>query len=63
VSEQWLLAYIKKLYENLPDDLNADLTLLDIEAYLADRMDEEIGRIEVIKKFDCITGIHSSLIN
>ena len=50
VSEQWLLAYIKKLYENLPDDLNADLTLPDIEAYLADRMDEEIGRIELIKK-------------
>jgi hypothetical protein len=50
VSEQWLLAYIKKLYEALPDDLNADLTLPDIEVYLADRMDEEIGRIEVIKK-------------
>jgi hypothetical protein len=50
VSEQWLLAYIKKLYENLPDDLHADLTLPDIETYLADRMDEEIGRIEVIKK-------------
>ena len=61
MSEQWLLAYIKKLYENLPDDLNADLTLLDIEAYLADRMDEEIGRIEVIKKIDCITGMYSSI--
>ncbi|WP_337043888.1 hypothetical protein [Emticicia sp. 17c] len=30
--------------------MNADLTLPDIEAYLADRMDEEIGRIELIKK-------------
>lgn len=50
VSEQWLLAYIKKLYENLPDDLNADLILPDIEVYLSDRMDEEIGRIEVVKK-------------
>jgi hypothetical protein len=58
-----LLAYIKKLYENLPDDLNADLTLPDIEAYLAERMDEEIAKIEVIKKFDCITRIHSSLRN
>lgn len=50
VSQQWLLAYIKELYKHLPDDLNADLTLPDIEAYLADRMDEEIGRIALIKK-------------
>jgi hypothetical protein len=50
VSQQWLLAYIKKLYENLPADLNADLTLPDLGAYLSDRMDEEIGRIEAIKK-------------
>lgn len=50
VSQQWILTYIKKLYGNLPDDLNADLVLPDIEAYLADRMDEEIGRIEAIKK-------------
>jgi hypothetical protein len=52
VSQQWLLAYIKELYTSLPDDLNADLTLPDmpdIEAYSGDRMDEEIGRIEVIK--------------
>ena len=50
VSQQWLLSYIKELYSNLPDELNADLTLADIEGYLADRMDEEIGRIEAIKK-------------
>ncbi|WP_207219970.1 hypothetical protein, partial [Emticicia agri] len=49
-SQQWLLSYIKDLYKSLPDDLNADLTLPDIESYLGDRMDEEIGRIEVIKK-------------
>jgi len=50
VSQQWLLAYIKELYAHLPDDLNADLTLADIELYLADRMDEEISRIQAIKK-------------
>lgn len=50
VSQPWLLTYIKELYSNLPDDLNADLTLADLEGYLADRMDEEIGRIEAIKK-------------
>lgn len=50
VSQQWLLNYIKELYSNLPDDLNADLSLPDIESYLADRMDEEIGRLRAIKK-------------
>lgn len=50
VSESWLLNYIKELYSNLPDDLNADLVVPNLEAYLSDRMDEEIGRIEVIKK-------------
>lgn len=61
VSQQWLLDYLKKLYENLPDDLNTDLTLPDIDTYLADRRDEEIGRIEAIKKFDCIIEIHPSI--
>ena len=50
VSQQWLLEYIKELYSNLPDDLNADLVLPDLASYLSDRMDEEIGRIEAIKK-------------
>jgi hypothetical protein len=50
VSEQWLLSYIKELYGNLPDDLNANLSLPDVESYLADRMEEEIGRISAIKK-------------
>lgn len=50
VSESWLLGYIKKLYEGLPDHLHADESLPSIEDYLADRMDEEIQRIELIKK-------------
>ena len=50
VSQSWLLTYIKALYGNLPDGLNADLSLPDMESYLADRMEEEIGRIEVVKK-------------
>jgi transposase-like protein len=50
VSQTWLLAYIKELYDNLPDELNADLSLPDMESYLADRMEEEIGKIEAIKK-------------
>jgi hypothetical protein len=50
ISEKWLLSYVKSLYNALPDDLNADLTLPDIEAYLADRMDEEISRLSGIKK-------------
>ena len=50
VSQTWLLNYIKELYSHLPADLNADLSLPDIEAYLSDRMEEEIERIEVLKK-------------
>lgn len=50
ISEKWLLSYIKALYSALPDDLNADLVLPDIEAYLADRMEEEISRLSGIKK-------------
>jgi len=50
VSEQWLLSYLKGLYGNLPDDLNADQTLPTIAVYLSDSMDEEIERIAAIKK-------------
>lgn len=50
VSETWLLGYLKELYAKLPDDLNAELALPDLEEYLADRMDEEISRIEAFKK-------------
>jgi len=50
VSPSWLYDYIKKLYNSLPDDLNASDSIPDIEQYLDDRMDEEISRIEAIKK-------------
>ena len=50
VSQQWLLSYIKELYKALPDDLNADLSIPDLDSYLSERMDEEIGRIGALKK-------------
>ena len=50
VSETWLYSYIKELYASLPDDLNADLFLPNLEVYLDDRMDEEIARLKAIKK-------------
>lgn len=50
VSQSWLLSYIRGLYENLPDHLFADAYIPSMEEYLADRMDEEIHRIELIKK-------------
>lgn len=50
VSQSWLLKYIKELYADLPDDLNADQSLPEIETWLEDRMDEEIGRLSAIKK-------------
>ena len=46
ISETWLLNYIKKLYKDLPDDLNADLNLPDLEHYLDQRLDEEIKHLE-----------------
>ena len=50
MSESWLQGYIKGLYEALPDDLCADEYIPSVEEYLEDRMDEEIQRIEMIKK-------------
>ena len=50
IGMSWLLRYIKELYKDLPDDLNADLVLPEIDTYLCDRMDEEISRIKSKKK-------------
>lgn len=46
VSKSWLGDYLKEKYEDLPDDLNADLSMPEIEPYLEDRFDEEIERLE-----------------
>ena len=45
VGQTWLQKYIKSVYENSPDDLNADIVLPEMESYLSDRIDEEINRI------------------
>lgn len=45
VSETWLSGYIKNLYSDLPDDLNASMELPDKESYLSDRFEEEVVRI------------------
>lgn len=50
VSQAWLLAYVKRVYADLPENLHIDLVLPDVETYLSDRMDEEIGRLEIVKK-------------
>lgn len=50
VSMPWLLKYLKGLYESLPDDLNATLSLPDPEAYLDARVEEEIARLRRVKK-------------
>ncbi len=50
VSQTWLLAYVRELYAQLPPDLGATPCLPDVEAYLADRFDEEISRLGVLKK-------------
>ena len=50
VSQTWLLNYIGELYQSLPQDLNVELNMGQEEDWLADRMDEEIGRLEMVKK-------------
>ena len=50
VSQTWLLGYLKELYGQLPDELNADPQLPDLDDYLAERMDEEITRLTRLKK-------------
>ena len=50
VSGTWLLKYLDELYDNLPDDLQAEACLPDVDVYLADRMDEEIVRLGRLKK-------------
>lgn len=50
ISEAWLLKYLKELYSNLPEDLNASPIIPDLESYLSDRMDEEIYKILELKK-------------
>lgn len=50
VSLSWLLNYIKEVYDGLPDDLNVVEQLPNKEAYLDDRLEEEIYRIIREKK-------------
>ena len=50
VSKSWLLNYIKELYCQLSDHLYVEEELPDMEEYLDDRFDEEIKRIERLKK-------------
>lgn len=50
VSQGWLMGYLKKLYADSPDDLNAILALPDNASYLSDRFDEEIERLKKNEK-------------
>lgn len=50
VSSSWLQQYIKRVYEAIPQDLGVVEEMPDLEAWLDDRMDEEIGRLNCIKK-------------
>ncbi len=47
VSQAWLLGYIGQKYADLPNDLNADLSIPEKrEEYLDDRIEEEIERLK-----------------
>ena len=64
ISEPWIHGYIKLKYEDLPEHLNADLTLPNEEEYLEDRFDEEIARLEkkspkLSKKYTTVSADYS----
>ena len=50
VSHPWLLTYLKALYAQLPDDLNADLREPPVAAYVEQCLAEELGRLAAKKK-------------
>lgn len=50
VSCSWLQNYIKELYASIPEDLGVINQMPNLETWLDDKMDEEIGRLECIKK-------------
>lgn len=45
VSKNWILTFIKELYEKLPEHLNAEMEIPDTESYLGKRMAEEMERL------------------
>lgn len=53
VSQTWLLDYVTKLYEQLPDDLNAAQSPPSIQAYLEDNFDKLIYELLPLKKTLC----------
>ena len=53
VSQTWLLDYVAKLYEQLPDDLNAEQSPPSIQAYLEDNFDKLIYELLPLKKTLC----------
>lgn len=53
VSQTWLLDYVAKLYERLPDNLNAEQSPPSIEAYLEDNFDKLIYELLPLKKMLC----------
>lgn len=53
VSQTWLLNYVSKLYEQLPDDLNAEQSPPDIGRYLDDNFDRLVYELLPLKKTLC----------
>ncbi|MBF9252147.1 IS1 family transposase [Pontibacter sp. 172403-2] len=51
VSQVWLQGYVSELYAAQPDDLHVLLPTKEaMEAYLEDRFDEHVYKIEALKK-------------
>lgn len=53
VSKIWLLDYVTKLYEDLPDDLHAEQSPPVMREYLDDNFDKLIYELLPLKKMLC----------
>ena len=53
VSQTWLLDYVSKLYETLPDDLNAEQSPPAIQGYLEDNFNKLVYELIPLKKMLC----------
>jgi DNA-directed RNA polymerase subunit RPC12/RpoP len=59
VSQTWLLDYVSKLYETLPDDLNAEQSPPSIREYLDDNFDKLIYELAPLKKTLCQVSLQT----
>jgi len=61
VSESWLYTYIQEVYGEIPPDLNIEETAIEEEAYLDNRFEEEIERMQKKKESEVVREVAADL--